>query len=178
MRIGVDACCWVNARGYGRFTRELLGQMAAQAPEHEFCCFLDPWAAERFELRAANVRPVRVNLRAPPTEAAAANGNRSPGDLLRLTRAVWQERPDVFFAPAGYTYFALPPRSKALVCIHDAIAERYPELTLPSRRARWFWHAKVRLALFQARLLLTVSDFAARELVSVLGVARARIRVA
>src|SRR2546422_11586367 len=39
------------------------------------------------------------------------------------------------------------------------------------------WRAKVRLALWQARLVLTVSDFAARELVTVLRVPLGRIRV-
>jgi alpha-1,3-rhamnosyl/mannosyltransferase len=62
--------------------------------------------------------------------------------------------------------------------VHDAIAERFPELTLPSPRARLFWRLKVGLALWQARLILTVSDFAARDLTEVLGVAPARIRVA
>ncbi len=33
MRIGVDATCWANGRGYGRFTRQLLPAMAQQAPE-------------------------------------------------------------------------------------------------------------------------------------------------
>jgi glycosyltransferase involved in cell wall biosynthesis len=65
-----------------------------------------------------------------------------------------------------------------VVTVHDAIAERFPELTLPSQRARLFWSAKVRLALWQARVVLTVSQFAAREIEEVLGVPRHRIRVA
>jgi glycosyltransferase involved in cell wall biosynthesis len=98
--------------------------------------------------------------------------------MLRLTRAVAAEPLDVFFVPSVYTFFPLPPRLRALVTIHDAIAERFPELTLPSRRARLFWAAKVRLALLQARLVLTVSEYSAREIAAVLGVSPARIRVA
>jgi alpha-1,3-rhamnosyl/mannosyltransferase len=64
------------------------------------------------------------------------------------------------------------------VTVHDAIAERFPQLTLPSQRARWFWRGKVKLAIWQARLVLTVSDYSARELVARLGVARDRLRVA
>jgi glycosyltransferase involved in cell wall biosynthesis len=52
------------------------------------------------------------------------------------------------------------------------------ELTRPTRRARWFWNAKVRLALLQSRLILTVSEYSARDIAAVLGVARDRIRVA
>lgn len=178
MRIGVDATCWANGRGYGRFTRELLGAMVPEAPEHEFVCFLDQRAAARFDIAAPNVRRVVVPQRVSPTQAAGAGSSRSVIDMLRFTRAVAREPLDVFFAPSVYTYFPLPPRLRAVITIHDAIAERFPELTLPSRRARLFWKAKVALAVRQARLVLTVSEFAAREIVEVLGVSRARVRVA
>lgn len=65
-----------------------------------------------------------------------------------------------------------------MVTVHDAIAERFPALTLPSARARLFWKLKVRLALSQARLVLTVSDYAASELRTVLHIPADRIRVA
>ena len=178
MRIGVDATCWANGRGYGRFARELMREMVALAPEHEFLCIGDPESLAAFDLRAPNLRRVPVVLGAPPAVAASADGHRSPTDMLRLTRAVWRESPDVFFCPSVYSYFPLPPGLRAVVTVHDAIAERFPELTLPSARARLFWRLKVRLALFQARIVLTVSDFAAREIAEVLHVAPARIRVA
>jgi glycosyltransferase involved in cell wall biosynthesis len=178
MRIGVDASCWANGRGYGRYTRELLAALVRLAAADEFVFFLDPLADQRFDLAAPNVRRVRVAQSVPPTTAAAANGSRSPFDMLRLTRAVWREPLDVFFSPSVYTYFPLPPGRRALVCIHDAIADRFPSLTLPSPRARLFWRAKMALAIYQARLILTVSEYARRELETVLHVAAHRIRVA
>ena len=178
MRIGIDASCWANGRGYGRFTQELLRAMATLAPGDTFVCFVDDAAARRWDLAAANVRLVRVAQSASPTTAASADGSRGPADILRFSRAVARERLDVFFSPSVYTYFPLPPRLRCVVTIHDAIAERFPALTLPSWRARLFWRAKVALALVQSRLVLTVSDHAARELVEVLGVPRHRIRVA
>ena len=178
MRIGVDATCWANARGYGRFTRELLGAMVALAPGDEFVCFLDARADAVFELRAPNVTRVVVAQKVSPTEAAGADGSRSPWDMLRLTRAVWRSRPDVFFSPSVYTYFPVPPLLRTVVTIHDAIAERFPELTVPSRRARLFWNAKVALAIRQSRLILTVSDFAAAEIARLLGVPTSHLRVA
>ncbi|MGE0555672.1 MAG: glycosyltransferase family 4 protein [Gemmatimonadales bacterium] len=174
----MDATSWASGRGYGRFTRQILPAMADQATEDEFVCLLDPLSAERFDLDRPNVRRVVVSLTRPPTVAAAADGYRSPRDMLRLSRAVWAARPDVFFAPTVYSYFPLPPGIKAVVTVHDAIAERYPELTLPSPRARLFWRLKVKLALWQARLVLTVSDFAARDLERVLKVAPHRLRIA
>lgn len=178
MRIGVDATCWANGRGYGRFTRELVTAMFAEAPEDEFVCFLDERAQRTFEALAPNVTPVVVPQDVSPTQAAGAETARSPMDMLRLTRAVARERLDVFFSPSVYTYFPLPPGLRAVVTVHDAIAERFPALTLPSRRARLFWGAKVRLAIWQARLVLTVSDYAADEIAEVHRVPRRRLRVA
>lgn len=178
MRIGVDATCWANPRGYGRFTRQLLPAMVALAPEETFVCFVDRRAAEQFDLRAANVELRVVRLDESPTRAAAADGNRSPLDLLRLTWAVARSRLDLFFSPSVYTYFPLPPWLPAVVTVHDAIVERFPQLTMPNRRARLFWGLKMRLALSQARLVLTVSDFAARDIERVLRVKPERLRVA
>ena len=178
MRVGVDACSWINERGYGRFTRELLTTMVAQYPADQFVFFVDPWARETIELTAPNLEFVSVSQGTAPTRAAAAAGYRSPLDMLRLTRALGRSTIDVFFSPTVYTYFPLPLRLPAVVAIHDAIAERFPELTMPSTRARLFWNAKVRLAVWQARLILTVSDYSARDLVSVLKIAPARVRVA
>jgi glycosyltransferase involved in cell wall biosynthesis len=152
--------------------------MARLAPEHEFICFLDSRARQSFDLVRPNVRQVVVNQTRSPTEAAAADGNRSPADMLRFTRAVWRERPDVFFSPSLYTYFPLPPLMRSVVTVHDAIAERFPELTLPSARARLMWKLKVGLAIRQAKLVLTVSDFASRDLTRYLGIPARKIRVA
>ena len=178
MRIGVDAACLSNGRGYGRFTRELLRAMVRQSPGDEFVFFIDNRAVGRLDLDAPNIRRVQVAPRVPPTVAAAAGDYRSPVDMLRFTAAVWRERPDVFFSPSVYTYFPLPPRLPLVVAIHDTIAERFPELTLPSRRSRLFWRMKVGLALNQADLVLTVSEFSSGELQSVLRVPASRIRVA
>lgn len=185
MKIGVDASCWANERGYGRFTRELCRALFTRAGHDQFTLFADRRAAERLAAdgtaQARNVTLETVELSASPTEAAASDGNRSPGDMLRMTRAVRRSARssgiDVFFSPAVYTYFPLPLGLRSVVTLHDAIAERFPELTLPSKRARLFWRAKVRLALWQARLVLTVSEFSRRDLARELKIDPGIIRV-
>lgn len=152
--------------------------LVALAPEHRFLCFGDRRAFDAFPLEAPNVERITVEPDESPTLAAAADGARSPRDMLRFTRAVWRARPDVFFCPSVYTYFPLPPRQRAVVTVHDTIAERFPELTLPSARARLFWKLKVGLAIRQATVILTVSDYSARDITRVLGVPPSRIRVA
>jgi glycosyltransferase involved in cell wall biosynthesis len=178
MRIGIDAVCWANGRGYGRFTRELVAAMVAAAPRDTFVCFLDARAAAAFTLDAPNLQRVIVEQSDSPTLAASADGSRSPWDMLRLSRAVARAGLDVFFSPSVYSYFPLPPRLPAVVTIHDAIADLYPELTTPSLRARLFWRAKIKLALWQAGLVLTVSDFAASQIARALAVPGDRLRVA
>jgi glycosyltransferase involved in cell wall biosynthesis len=178
MRIGIDATCWGNGRGYGRFTRELVSAMVASHSPHEFVCFLDTKTAPDFALSADKLRMVVTDLRESPAIAASANGHRSPWDVLKLSRAIRAEALDVFFVPSVYSYVPLPRNLPSVVTIHDAIPERFPHLTLPTVRSRVLWSAKVRMALWQARLVLTVSDFAAEEIASVHGVAKDRIRVA
>lgn len=177
MIIGVDATCWANGRGYGRFAREIMRAMTRHAPDDLFVCFGDRRSFDAYPDPAPNVRRVEVAMDESPTVAASADSNRTPVDLLRLTQAVWRERLDVFFSPSVYTYFPLPPRLRAVVTIHDTIPERFPHLTLPSMRARLFWRLKVRFAISQANIVLTVSDYSARSIAEVLGVSPDRIRV-
>lgn len=177
IRIGVDASCWLNDRGYGRFARELISHMVADSKQVEFVCFMDRWTMEVFGLDSPNVRVVCVKQSEAPSRAAAADGYRTPFDMYRMVRAVTKESPDVFFFPSVYTYYPLPSRIPSVVTIHDAIPERFPDLTFPSRRARLFWNIKLGLAVRQAKLILAVSDFASKEIQSFLGVREHRIRV-
>jgi glycosyltransferase involved in cell wall biosynthesis len=174
----VDATCWANGRGYGRFAREVMQHLVAAAPQHEFVCIGDRAALAALPLDAVNLRRIVVDQNMAATVAAAADGYRSPRDMWRMTRAVARASPDVFFSPSVYSYFPVLPGPRIVVTIHDAIAERFPDLTLPSARARLFWRLKIGLALRQARLVLTVSDFAASEIIAVHHIPAARIRVA
>lgn len=155
-----------------------MAAMTQLAPNDEFVCFGDRATFASWSYRQPNMRLVEVPLAESPTVAASAESYRSPSDMLRLSRAVWREPLDVFFSPSVYTFFPLPPGLPAVVTIHDTIAERFPELTLPSRRARIFWWLKVRLAVAQARVVLTVSQYSARSIAEVWHVAADRIRVA
>jgi alpha-1,3-rhamnosyl/mannosyltransferase len=177
MIFGIDATCWANGRGYGRFARELMRAMTRLAPADRFVCFGDRRAFEAYPDPAPNVELVDVPLVESPTVAAAAGSSRSPSDMLRLTRAVWARRLDAFFSPSVYTYFPLPPGLPAVITVHDTIPERFPSLTLPTARARVFWSLKVKLALAQARIVMTVSEYSARSIEKVLGVPRHMIRV-
>ena len=53
--------------------------------------------------------------------------------MLRLTARGRARAARRLLLASVYTYFPLPPGLRAVVTMHDAIAERFPELTLPTR---------------------------------------------
>ena len=158
MKIGVDASCWTNQRGFGRYTRELLSALLELDRDNQYVFLIDDqsYAAAHLPPRAT---PLIVRTRQAATSAAAADGSRGVTDILRMTRAT-RGHFDLFFYPAVYSYFPLLPGPRCIVTFHDAIADRHPELTFPDRRARLFWSAKCRLARMQADVILTVSEYA------------------
>jgi glycosyltransferase involved in cell wall biosynthesis len=155
-----------------------MHELVVLAPEHEFVCIGDHAAFAAFPLAAPNVRHVVVDQGASPVDAAAANGYRSPMDMWRLTKATAAIRADVFFSPSVYTFYPLRPGQRAVITVHDAIAERFPALTLPSARARLFWKLKLMLAVRQADLVLSVSDYAAAQVAEAHRLPASRLRVA
>jgi glycosyltransferase involved in cell wall biosynthesis len=58
--------------------------------------------------------------------------------------------------PSIYTYFPVL-RVPTVVGLHDAIPELFPDLTMPSRRARTLWRLKQAIAIRRASRIFTVS---------------------
>ncbi len=175
LHIAIDASCWSNRRGFGRFTRCLVTEMLRRHPEKQFTLLIDRPSLEIVEL-PAETEVVAVDVDVAPSAAAAANGRRSVRDLARMTRAARRLGADVMFFPATYTYFPVPG-TPTVVTVHDATAEQLPDLILPSLRDRAAWRLKQRLALSSARLVFTVSEASRRAVIEVLGVPADRIRV-
>ncbi|HST25211.1 MAG TPA: glycosyltransferase family 1 protein [Gaiellaceae bacterium] len=173
MRIGVDATSWGNRRGYGRFARNAIDRLVKLDPETTYVLVIDEASARGAELPGETLI---VSLSRPPAEAASADSYRSPADLLRLGAAVTRARFDAFLFPSIYTYFpsaAVP----TVVGVHDLIADDFPELTVPGRRARTFWQIKQRLAIRLARRLFTVSESSRREIATRLRVPLEKLAV-
>jgi glycosyltransferase involved in cell wall biosynthesis len=181
MRIGIDASCWLNRRGFGRYARELVRALLRVDREHEYVLFLDADTARRSEALPPEDRAARVVV---PTsiaaaQAASADGRRSAGDLWRMRRAVaaWGNRLDVFHFPAVYTYFPVRTPARVVVTKHDMTDRRCPELLFPTWRSRFFWEAKVRLAMRRADLVFTVSESSRRDILAAFRMAPDRVRV-
>jgi glycosyltransferase involved in cell wall biosynthesis len=173
-RIGVDACCWSNRRGFGRFTRELLTTLVATDREHEYVFFVDGHTARASEF-PPEVKLVVASTEVSPTVAASASGNRSLKDLWALSRVVLREPIDLFYFPAVYSYFPIFNRCKVIVTIHDMIADHHPERAFSNRKSLLFWKLKQRVALWQSDMILTVSNHAKQQIVEHCRIPAARV---
>jgi glycosyltransferase involved in cell wall biosynthesis len=173
--IGVDATSWINRRGYGRFARNALTRLVALDPETTYVFVIDEQSA-----RSAELPPGSDSLRVPvsraPSEAASADSYRPPADLMRLGVAVSRARFDALLFPSVYTYFP-SVGAPSVVGLHDLITADFPELTLPTARARTFWRVKQRLAIRLARRVFTVSESARREISARLGIPAEKLAV-
>lgn len=173
MRVGIDATSWANRRGFGRFTRNVVGRLLELEGDTEYVLYIDERSADEAGL-PTGIAQRRVTLRRR-SEPAAAEA-RSPADLVRLAGAVRRRDVDAFVFPSVYTYYPVVG-VPTVVGVHDAIATDFPQLTLPDRRARALWRAKEALALRRATRLFTVSEASSAALTARFGVRRERLTV-
>lgn len=175
MRIGIDATCWWNRRGFGRFTRQLITAILADSRGHEIYLFIDREPAP--EMIRPGVHVVRVETSATVTSAAVAEGRRKLSDMLKFQRATSAQTLDVLYFPAVYSWFPTRGGAPTVITFHDAIAEHYSDLVFPDRIGRFFWNLKTWLARRTAAGFTTVSVAAREEIVRYLKIPRGKIEV-
>lgn len=175
MHIGIDATCWHNKRGYGRHARSLLRALVKCDTDNQYTFVLD--APPNGEPLPDGVECRLVTASAPTAVAAASNGHRSLRDMWRMSRALSAAEFDVLVFPTVYSYVPVWSRAKKVVLIHDIIAEKYPQLTLPNRMSRIFWKTKVALGRRQADALVTVSEYSRQSMVEYFRVSPAQVHV-
>lgn len=159
LRIGVDARELLgDTTGVGRYLGELLRRWTAR-PDRE---------ARRFLLYA----PEALQLSFPGADVRVLGGGRGTWwEQTTLGAAVRRDDPDVFFAPAYTAPVRLP--CPLVVTIHDVSFSRHPDW-FPYRegtRRRWL----TRWAARRAGMVLTVSQFSAREIQELYGIPPGRI---
>jgi glycosyltransferase involved in cell wall biosynthesis len=175
MRIGVDATCWHNRRGYGRHARALLRALVRRDRANHYVLLVDSAAPAEALPEGCEVRVTPSSV--PTVEAASANGRRSLADMWRMSRALSASQFDLVLFPTIYSYVPVFGRARKLVMVHDVIAETYPRLTVPRLSARLFWNAKVALGRMQADALITVSDYSRKRIIERFGTDPARLFV-
>jgi glycosyltransferase involved in cell wall biosynthesis len=176
MRIGVDACCWSNKRGFGRFTRELLKSLVTIDNENDYLFFADKDTASANGF-PDGVKIVEASTKISPIKAASAYGRRSFRDLWAMSREVLRYKLDLFFFPAVYSYYPIINSTKIIVTIHDMTTERYPKEIFPNKKLMLFWKLKQYLAVRQAHLILAVSQYSKEEITKFCGVPESHVSV-
>ena len=174
IHVGVDATSWVNDRGFGRFTRELLTALARRDGGFKYTLV--------FDRRPAFDLPEGVDFLVAGTddtlnENAVGDRSRSLGYFFAMGKAVRQANFDVFFFPAVYSYFPLLARTPCVICYHDTTAERIPHLLFPKKINHRLWQAKTALAKLQTTRAMTVSESSARDLENILNIPKRKIDV-
>ena len=175
MRIGIDATCWQNMRGYGRHARSLLSTLVRKDQSNQYVFLLDSEEQIQAIPAEADIRFVRNSL--PTASASSANGHRSLSDMWKMSRALSAPEFDILLFPTVYSYVPVLSRAKKVVMIHDIIAETYPDLTVPNWSARLFWKTKVTLGRWQADAIVTVSEYSRRGILDHFGIAAERVLV-
>ncbi|HEY3380371.1 MAG TPA: glycosyltransferase family 1 protein [Vicinamibacterales bacterium] len=170
MRIGIDAreLCG-RPTGVGRYLSQLLtawGTLPEAAP-HTYVLYTPTGEPRSGALARLADSPLDVTVR------NVKGGSGTWWEQVRLTAAVWRERPDVFFAPA-YTGPLLVPMPLVLT-LHDLSFLAHPEWFPLRMRLRR--RLVTTLSARRARCILTVSQFSRDEIVQWLGIAAERVRV-
>lgn len=174
IHVGIDASAWDNERGFGRFTRNLVAALAARKSGFRYTLVFDR-APERPV--PDGVAKLIAGAKRSMAEASSGKGARGGADMLALSRAAAGLGADLLFWPASYSFYPVLSRVPKLVCIHDTIPERFPDLIFPTRLNFRLWQAKSWLARLQARRILTVSEASARDIAGLLHVPEERIDV-
>ena len=176
MRIGVDATCWNNRRGYGRHLRSLFNAVCRLDRSNEYVLFVDtPLDSLLQPLPPA--RLIQVPASVPAAVAAKADGRRSLADAWSMSRALSAPSLDCLIFPTLYSYVPVWTRAKKLLMIHDVIAERLPQHVFPNQSGRMWWRLKSALARAQADRIVTVSEYSRRALIAEFGLEADRVQV-
>ena len=174
IHIGVDASSWENERGFGRFTRNLIPALAARDTGFRYTLLFDQPPTRPVP---EGVDVVVAGSDRSMSEASSGTAARGSADLLTMGKTARRLDCDLFFYPAVYSWFPLPARRPTVVCFHDTIPERFPDLIFPRRRNFRLWQAKCWLAKMRATRVMTISQASAADLTRILRIPGNRIDI-
>ncbi len=161
MRLAVDArLAAYQQAGITTYTRGLLEEMPALAPEHRFVILRSR--------KGGSLGPPAPNVE----ERALWTPPHNRWEQLLLPLETALARPDLVHSPDFVPCFRR--RWRAVITVHDVAFLRYPQImTAESHR----YYGQVRRACRSADRIIAVSENTAKDLVNLLGVPRERVRV-
>lgn len=172
VHVGIDCTSWENERGFGRFTRNLVAALAMRDTGFRYTLLFE--SAPGFPV-PDGVETVIAATSIAMSDASSGTSARRGGDMLATAMAARRIGADLFFYPAVYSYYPFPGLTPTIVCFHDTIPERFPDLIFPSKANEIAWRLKCLVAKMQATRVMTVSETSAGDLARYLRIGRDRI---
>ena len=172
MHLGIDATCWSNPRGFGRYARSLSRALVASRGPHRVTLVADrePPASDLALDAEWSIVPTRESL------DQGLHRRRSVRDLLRMARCVSNQCFDLFFFPSIDSFFPVWKTTLVATC-HDTIPEAFPHLLSLDWKSRWLRKLKMRLALMFLKRMVTGSQREADRIGHYLGVSARSLAV-
>ena len=173
MRIGIDAReLSGKPTGVGRYLADLCTEWSHLTTDHRFILYSPARLAEGDE--RSHLSGLPSLLKAEMFDHRSVEGGSGTWwEQLRLPRVANRDRLDVFFAPAYSAPLAI--RAPLVLTIHDMSFATHPEWFhwREGLRRRWLARRSAR----RADLVVTVSEFARREIIQYLDLPANRVRV-
>lgn len=149
-----------DTRGMGRYVRALLPRLISARPS---------LSVELYVMDDAQATVAR--------EWHAGSGIPSSRLTVRRIGDLRRSAADIFWYPWNHAD-PLPPRGPIVITIHDVAPLALPDPRISALFRNLLWRRRYARAASNATIVLTDSEFSAGEVERLLGVARARIRVA
>jgi len=165
MKIGIDARMYgTGFTGIGRYTYELIHNLAKVDSEHEYVIFLCKEAYESFE--SPNVRFKKV---------LADFSHYSAGEQFGFLRLLNREKLDLMH----FTHFNAPLfyRRPFVVTIHDLTLSFFPGKKMTSPLHRLAYYTVVRTVIKRSKAIISVSENTKRDIMRLFHIPDAKINV-
>ncbi|MBU0727212.1 glycosyltransferase family 4 protein [Patescibacteria group bacterium] len=165
MRIGIDARMYgVSFTGIGRYTYELIQNLAEMDKEHEFVVFMRKDAYDSFQLPNERFKKVLADY-----------PHYSFGEQFGFLKTVNQEKLDMMH----FTHFNAPIlySSAFIVTIHDLTLSFFPGKKMTNLLQRFAYHVVVRTVTKNAKKIIAVSNHTKKDLIEALKTPEEKISV-
>ncbi len=157
MKIGIDARL-INETGVGRYTQELVANLAKTDRDNQYTLFLRKDEYNNFQAPSSNFQKRLIDVRW-----------HSLKEQLILPFLLWREKPDLLHFP----YFSVPIfyPGKFIVTIHDLILDHFDTGKASTRPwfiykiKRWGYKLVMWIALHRAVKVITVSETTKKEII-------------
>ncbi|HBV58051.1 MAG TPA: hypothetical protein DEB73_02195 [Candidatus Magasanikbacteria bacterium] len=170
MRIGIDARFYAEAGGIGRYTRELINELAKIDDINEYLIFVTSQGGELYQPQNARFIKVVVNIRWYSWQ-----------EQIWWPLILYRQKIDLMhFLHWNVPLFYF---GTFLITVHDLILLRFPDRHASTLPAVFYWikylaHKLVlQSAIRRARKIFTPSEFVKNDLVEKLGTAEKKIIV-